>query len=224
VVDDDAEPETAGRDQAGRFKKGSSGNPSGRPRGTRNAALHAMEAIGVEGAEALLSTVMQAALAGDMHAAGLLLRRLWPERRGRPLRLDLPAVATAADLPAAYDRLLRAVAAGEASPEEAQAVAALFEGQRRAIETMALEQRIAALEARSAEGGRAGGARHAALHGTGVPGAAVPGAAGAGVARRLGRLEADRRQWREGDPGGEPAGGTEAVGRPPRPPAVPRRS
>jgi hypothetical protein len=43
-----------------------------------------------------------------------------------------------------------AVAAGELSPDEGQAVAALLETQRRAIETAKLEERIAALEAKHA--------------------------------------------------------------------------
>ncbi len=41
-----------------------------------------------------------------------------------------------------------AVAAGEITPDEGQAVAAVLETQRRAIETSQLEQRLAALEAR----------------------------------------------------------------------------
>src|SRR5215210_1966890 len=149
--------ETTARKQRGRaWPKGTSGNPAGRPKGSRHQALVALDAIGAEGAAAVLRRVVDAAAGGDMRAADILLRRLWPERRGRPLQLDLPAVETAADLPGAYGGLLRAVAAGEASPEEAQAVAALFEGQRRAIETTALERRIAALEARAAEGGGPG--------------------------------------------------------------------
>src|SRR5215210_5919845 len=142
---------TTARKQRGRaWPKGTSGNPVGRPKGSRHQALAVLDAIGAEGAAAVLRRVVEAAAGGDMRAADILLRRLWPERRGRPLHFDLPAVETAADLPGAYGRLLRAVAVGEASPEEAQAGAALVDGERRAIETTALERRIAALEARSA--------------------------------------------------------------------------
>ncbi len=44
--------------------------------------------------------------------------------------------------------MAEAVAAGEITPDEGQAVAAVLETQRRAIETSQLEQRLAALEAR----------------------------------------------------------------------------
>jgi hypothetical protein len=44
-------------------------------------------------------------------------------------------------------------AAGDLSPEEGQAVAAILEMQRRAIETLELENRITELEARQNNGG-----------------------------------------------------------------------
>jgi hypothetical protein len=69
-----------------------------------------------------------------------------PARRGRPVRFDLPAVTTAADLISALGAVLAAVAAGELTPEEGQAVAALVEAKRRAIEITELEGRVAALE------------------------------------------------------------------------------
>jgi hypothetical protein len=51
------------------------------------------------GTAAGLWSVMEAAAAGDMRAADSLLRRLWPERRGRSLRLDVPAVEAAGTCP-----------------------------------------------------------------------------------------------------------------------------
>jgi hypothetical protein len=138
---------TTGQEQAGgRFAKGQSGNPKGRPHGKRHKALLALEAIGEKGASDVVRTVVKAAQEGDMRAADILLRRLWPERRGRPLNLALPPLENATNLPVALGMLVHAVAAGEVTPEEAQAVAALLEAQRRAFETAELEQRIAALE------------------------------------------------------------------------------
>gem|GEM_PF-5878136 len=86
-----------------------------------------------------------------MRAADILLRRLWPERRGRPVDgLDLPAMASAADLAAGVGAVAAAVVAGVVSPEEGQAIAAVMEAHRRALETADLEQRIVALETREA--------------------------------------------------------------------------
>jgi hypothetical protein len=77
-----------------------------------------------------------------------LLRRVWPERKGRPVALDLPPLESAADLARALGAIAQAVATGEMTPEEGQAVASVLEVQRRALETVNLEQRIEALEAR----------------------------------------------------------------------------
>lgn len=90
--------------------------------------------------------VVAAAKGGDMRAADILLRRLWPERKGRPVLLDLPAITAPSDIVAALCAMADAMAAGELSPEEGAAVAGVLETQRRAVETLELERRIAALE------------------------------------------------------------------------------
>jgi hypothetical protein len=140
-------PENTGPVQDGRFKPGQSGNPAGKPKGARHAALLALDAIGSESAAEVMRAVVDAAKAGDMRAADILLRRLWPERKGRPVPIDLPAMREAGDVVAALGAVAAAVAAGDASPEEGQAIAAIIEGQRRAIETADIERRLAALEA-----------------------------------------------------------------------------
>ena len=145
----DAEPpETTGRDHAGRWQPGGSGNAAGRPRGARHEALLALDAIGADNAAAVMQAVVMAARGGDMRAADILLSRLWPQRKGRPVALDLPPLHKAADVTAALAVTAAAMADGTLSPEEAGAVAAVIETQRRAIETLELEARIAALEAR----------------------------------------------------------------------------
>jgi Family of unknown function (DUF5681) len=140
-------PETTGPKQTGRrFAPGTSGNPSGRPRGSRHTALLALDRIGAEGAEDVMRSVVTAAKNGDMQAAGLLLKRLWPERRGRPVQLDLPAILVPSDIVAALGAVTSAVAAGELSPEEGAAVAGVLQAQRQAMETLELDARIAVLE------------------------------------------------------------------------------
>lgn len=141
-------PENAGQKQDGRFPPGRSGNPRGKPRGTRHAALVALDAIGADNAQAIMQAVVDAARGGDMRAADILLSRLWPQRKGRPVELDLPPLNTAADVAAALAVTAAAMAEGTISPDEAGAVAAVIETQRRAIETVDIEARIAALEAR----------------------------------------------------------------------------
>ncbi len=143
--------ENTGENQRGRpFQPGQSGNPAGKPKGARNRALAALDAIGEEHAPAILQTVVDAAKGGDVRAAETILSRIWPVRKGRPVSgVELPAIATPADLVTALSVVAKAVGDGDLSPDEAQAVAGILEIQRRAAETLNLEQRLAALEQKS---------------------------------------------------------------------------
>ena len=139
-------PASTGSKQ-GRFERGRSGNPRGRPAGQRHRFLAAMDLIGEGAAAAVLQTVIEAAQTGDLVACGLILSRCWPARKGRLVTLELPTIASAADLPRAIGALMSAVAGGILTPDEALPVSTLLDGYRRAIETCELEARIAALEA-----------------------------------------------------------------------------
>lgn len=128
------------------FKPGQSGNPAGRPPGTRNRALVLLDQMGEEAAADVVRGVIDAAKRGDIVAARAVLDRVWPLRRGRPVALPLPAVTTPEGIAAALAAVVAAMGDGTLTPDEAAAVASVIEGQRRAIETVELERRIAALE------------------------------------------------------------------------------
>lgn len=64
--------------QGARFRKGQSGNPSGRPRGARNKTTRAVEALLDGEAEALTRKAIERALEGDTTALCLCLDRLLP--------------------------------------------------------------------------------------------------------------------------------------------------
>ncbi|MDE2318957.1 MAG: hypothetical protein KGK02_04575 [Rhodospirillales bacterium] len=145
--------ENSGKKQAGRFQPGQSGNPAGKPRGARHKAVQAMDLLGRNEGEEILLSVIQAAKSGDMRAAEIILRRIWPETKGRPVHVDLPAVADAGGIVEAMAAITRAAAEGEITTEEASALAGLVEAQRKAIETAELEARIAALEAKEQNNG-----------------------------------------------------------------------
>jgi len=97
-------------------------------------------------AKAVLEKQLELAKAGDQQAAQLVLSRIWPIRRGRPVSLPLPPIDTASDLVKALGAVANAVGAGELTPEEGAAFSAVLETKRRAIETSELEARIVALE------------------------------------------------------------------------------
>jgi Family of unknown function (DUF5681) len=135
-------PEFAVKKQSHLFQPGKSGNPAGKPPGTRSKAVAELNRLGAEGAKQVLEAVLSAAQQGDMVAAGIILKRCWPEARGRPVRLELPAIATATDVVT----VSAAVAEGRISPEEAQAISGVIDIHRRAIETVELTARLEALE------------------------------------------------------------------------------
>jgi hypothetical protein len=124
------------------------GNP-GRPKGARNKRTLLAEQIMAEDLESVARAVVTAAKGGDTAAARIVLDRLASVRRGRPIRLDLPAGIDAAGLSAAFDAVLIAVADGQITPEEAASVATLLEARRKAAETAEVTERIAALERRT---------------------------------------------------------------------------
>ena len=135
----------AGETRGRPFEPGNPGGP-GRPVGSRNKATLALDQIADDAGKAILEKMVEAAKDGDLRAADLVLSRIWPARKGRPISLELPKIDTAADLVAGLGRVADAVAAGDITPDEGQAVSAVLETKRRAIETLELETRIKALE------------------------------------------------------------------------------
>lgn len=138
--------ENADQKQRHGFRKGQSGNPKGKPPGTRNVALRALDAIGERAAQDLLRTVIAKAAEGDMQAARILLDRVWPARKGRRVTFTLPPVETAVDVHKAVAAILKATASGQITIEEGQGLAAILETQRRTLELGELERRLSALE------------------------------------------------------------------------------
>lgn len=137
--------ENGGRTPGGRFGPGNAGGP-GRPRGHRSALARTLDGIGEADAVAIRNRMVNAAKAGDMQAARLILDRLWPSPKGRPVAFDLPHTEGAADIPKTTGAVLDAVSAGDLTAEEGAAVVAIVEAHRKAIEASTLEARIARLE------------------------------------------------------------------------------
>jgi uncharacterized protein DUF5681 len=128
------------------FKPGQSGNPTGRPKGARNATTLAVEALLDGEGEALTRKAIDLAKSGDMQALKLCMDRIVPPRRDRPLAFALPPIASPGDAATAMGALLKATADGELTPLEAGEVAKLVDTYIRTVETNDLTKRIEQLE------------------------------------------------------------------------------
>lgn len=143
-------PENADKKQAagGKYRPGVSGNPAGKPKGCRNKATLAAEALLEGEAEKLTRKCVQVALKGDMQAMRLCIERIIPPRKDLPIKLKLPTVLSTTGLVEASYLVLSAVCKGEITPLEGAAVAQLLEGHRRFVEQDEILRRIEALEGR----------------------------------------------------------------------------
>lgn len=128
------------------WKKGESGNPTGKPAGVRNRATVMVQSIMERGAKEITEAVVGLAKDGDLSAARLVLERLLPPAKERPIALTLPDTGSAEGIAQAQAAILQAVAAGDLLPGEGTALAGIVEARRKAVETHELEQRISALE------------------------------------------------------------------------------
>ena len=128
------------------FKPGQSGNPAGKPKGTRNATTLALEALLDGQASALTQKAINLALAGDMAALRLCLDRILPPRKDSPVAFDLPEMKTLNDAVPAMGALVKAVGQGDLTPTEAGELTKMVQAFAKIIETAELEERVRKLE------------------------------------------------------------------------------
>ena len=139
-------PEKADEKRAGRFPKGQSGNPAGKPKGTRNATTLALEAMLDGQASALTQKAINLALAGDMAALRLCLDRILAPRKDSPVAFDLPEMKTLNDTVSAMGAIVKAVGDGDLTPTEAAELTKMVQAFAKIIETAELEDRVRKLE------------------------------------------------------------------------------
>ena len=139
-------PKNNGRKADGTFAPGNSGGP-GKPKGTKHTATRLAEALMHDGIVEITNAVIDAAKQGDIQACKVVLERLVPVRKGRPVSFKLPEVKAAGDLLQASSLILKQMASGDLTPDEAATILSGLEHQRRAIETAELAGRIEKLEA-----------------------------------------------------------------------------
>lgn len=95
-----------------KFKPGESGNPQGRPKGSKNRTTKLLESLGND-LEVLLDTTKRAALSGDMVAMRILLDRLLPPRKATVPDIEVPYLEQANTISQKVDAILHAIGRGE---------------------------------------------------------------------------------------------------------------
>ena len=138
---------TAQKQQIGRpFEPGQSGNPAGRPKGSRNKATLAVEILLDGEAEAITRKAIELAKQGDLVAIRLCLDRIAPPRKDRPIPFALPALGGAEDASASLAAIVAAVASGEPTPGEAGELSKVVDTYVRALLVNELEALVTLLE------------------------------------------------------------------------------
>jgi hypothetical protein len=105
-----------------RFQPGQSGNPAGRPRGSRNRRTVIVEKLLDDSAGDLTTAAIARATEGDPAALRACLDRVAPRLRRRPLDFDLPDLVTLADTPGAIAAIAQGLARGDLDLDEAAAL------------------------------------------------------------------------------------------------------
>jgi hypothetical protein len=137
----------------GGFKKGKSGNPGGRPTGTRNRATLLADQIFDERlfgddrkADAIISKAIARAEGGDTTCIRLCLDRIAPARKDRPVYFALPKMNKARDAVNASAAIVEAVADGDLTPSEASELSRVVDSYARSLQTVEFEERLSKLE------------------------------------------------------------------------------
>src|ERR1043166_7260090 len=96
-----------------RFQPGHSGNPAGRPPGSLNKKTIAAQALLEERAEEIVTNLMDRSKTGEPAAMRLVIDRLLPTGRNRPVAIELPVIKTPEDAELALTVVTDELAAGK---------------------------------------------------------------------------------------------------------------
>ena len=121
------------------------GNP-GRPKGSRNKATLAAEALLDGEAETLTRKAIDLANAGDTTALRMCIERILPARKDRPVPISLPPITNPADAVTVLAAITSAVSDGEITMEASE-LSKVVDSYTRAVETRDIVARLDRLAA-----------------------------------------------------------------------------
>jgi Family of unknown function (DUF5681) len=139
-------PVKAVEKQGSRVQKGRSGNPKGRPKGSRNSATLAAEVLLDGEAEALTRKAIEMALDGDTVALRLCLERFYPPHKDRSLSFALPPIRSARDAADISGAVAAALSNGDITLSEAVEIGKLIDSSVKAHQVAELNDRVARID------------------------------------------------------------------------------
>jgi hypothetical protein len=128
----------------GKFRKGESGNPAGKPKGTKDWRAKLRDQL-QDAAPDIVKAVVAAAKGGDVQAARIVLDKLIPSIKASSAPISIPLPAGSGFLERA-ETVFSAMAKGEVSPDDATAFLGALATVMKTQEVDDLEARITALE------------------------------------------------------------------------------
>ena len=126
-----------------RFRKGQSGNPSGRPKGTPNPATILRQQI-ADDLPSIIGTLVSRAKDGDVQAANVLLARCLPALKPQSEPPESPLAG--ASLTERAESIASATLAGELPPSTAAELMSVLTQQARIAEVGELAERLERIE------------------------------------------------------------------------------
>ncbi len=130
-----------------KFQPGQSGNPAGKPKGTRNRSTQALdELLPQEDRQAIVAALVERAKGGDVSAANVLLDRVWPKLRAAAPEVHLPLPE--GSLADQAEAVVSAISLGEIGSDAGSELLQAFGVVARLREMTEMEDRLSALEDR----------------------------------------------------------------------------
>ena len=131
------------------FEKGKSGNPSGKPRGQTPRGLFRQQVS--QALPNIVQALVDAALDGDVQAAGLILNKIIPSLKPTtdPVTLPLTGDSTLADKGMS---VLKAASTGKLTTDDAGAIMSLLTAQAKLVEQSEVMERLEKIEEWLAKG------------------------------------------------------------------------
>ena len=111
---------------SGKWEKGTSGNPAGRPRGSRNKATLLMEQLIEDQGPELIQKLIDVAKNGDIRALQLCLDRLVPPRKECETEFEVGPTENHEQIQAAMSRVFEGIKLGRITLNEGERLFAML--------------------------------------------------------------------------------------------------